>query len=80
MKSGSLVRPDECLFALAFLARTFKTPEEKHKVYETIPKLIERSEDLFQFVHFYQKLATTGKGECGLEFLFRENLRIFFCF
>ncbi|EDS32946.1 Ro ribonucleoprotein autoantigen [Culex quinquefasciatus] len=62
MKSGSLVRPDECLFALAFLARTFKTPEEKHKVYETIPKLIERSEDLFQFVHFYQKLATTGKG------------------
>lgn len=73
MKSGSLVRPDECLFALAFLARTFKTPEEKHKVYETIPKLIERSEDLFQFVHFYQKLATTGKGECGLGFLFREN-------
>uniref|UniRef100_A0A1Q3EXI6 Putative ro ribonucleoprotein autoantigen n=1 Tax=Culex tarsalis TaxID=7177 RepID=A0A1Q3EXI6_CULTA len=62
MKSGTLVRPDECLFALAFLARTFKSQEEKHKVYEAIPKLIERSEDMFQFVHFYQKLATTGKG------------------
>lgn len=62
MKSGTLVRPDECLFALAFLARTFKSPEERHKVYEAIPKLIERSTDLFQFVYFYQKLASTGKG------------------
>lgn len=62
IKSGSLIRPDECLFALAFLARTFKSPEDKHKVYAAIPQLIERSEDLFQFVHFYQKLATTGKG------------------
>lgn len=62
MKSGTLIRPDECLFALAFLARTYKSPEDKHKVYATIPRLIEHSDDLFQFVHFYQKLATTGKG------------------
>lgn len=62
MKSGTLIRPDECLFALAFLARTYTAPDDKHKVYAAIPQLIERSEDLFQFVHFYQKLATTGKG------------------
>lgn len=62
MKSGTLVRHDECLFALAYLARTLKSPDEKHTVYKAIPSLIERSEDLFQFVHFYQKLATTGKG------------------
>lgn len=62
LKSGTLVRHDECLFALAFLARTYKSPEDKHKVYAAIPQLIERSEDLFQFVHFYQKLVITGKG------------------
>ncbi|XP_065081746.1 RNA-binding protein RO60-like [Ochlerotatus camptorhynchus] len=64
MKSGTLVRNDECLFALAFLARTFTKPEEKHKVYEVVPTLIESSKDLFQFVHFYQVLAAkpAGKG------------------
>lgn len=65
MKSGTLVRHDECLFALAFLARTFTTQEEKHKVYEVVPTLIECSKDLFQFVHFYQELAakSAGKGK-----------------
>lgn len=64
MKSGTLVRHDECLFALAFLLRTFKTQEEKHKVYYAIPHLIERSEHLFQLVSFYKALAspTDGKG------------------
>lgn len=64
MKSGSLVRHDECLFALAFLARTFTKPDERHKVYEVVPTLIEQSKDLFQFLHFYQTLApkSAGKG------------------
>lgn len=55
--SGALVRHDECLFTLAYLARTYRLPEHKHTVYEVIPKLIERSEDLFLFVHFYLSLA-----------------------
>lgn len=63
MKSGTLVRHDECLFALAFLARTFTKPEEKHKVYEVVPKLIENSRDLFQFVHFYRILAAKSAGK-----------------
>ncbi|XP_053693958.1 RNA-binding protein RO60-like [Sabethes cyaneus] len=64
MKSGSLVRNDECLFALAYLARTFTDAEEKHKVYEAALEVIDESKDLFQFVDFYKKLAPKpgGKG------------------
>ncbi|XP_055549319.1 RNA-binding protein RO60-like [Wyeomyia smithii] len=63
MKSGSLVRNDECLFALAFLARTFTDKEEKHKVYEVVPQVIGCSEDLFQFVNFYKELAPDAGGK-----------------
>ncbi|XP_058446030.1 RNA-binding protein RO60-like [Malaya genurostris] len=63
MKSGLLVRNDECLFALAFLARSFIKPEEKHKVYEVLPTLIGSSKDLFLFVDFYQKLASKPNGK-----------------
>lgn len=63
MKSGTLVRHDECLFALAFMARTFTKAEEKHKVYEVVPTLIESSKDLFQFVYFYKVLAAKSAGK-----------------
>ncbi|XP_001656757.2 60 kDa SS-A/Ro ribonucleoprotein homolog [Aedes aegypti] len=63
MNSGSLVRNDECLFVLAFIARICTKPEEKHKVYEVVPTLIKESKDLFQFVHFYQTLATKSAGK-----------------
>ncbi|XP_058823838.1 RNA-binding protein RO60 [Topomyia yanbarensis] len=65
MKSGALVRNDECLFTLAFLARTFNKPEEKHKVYEMVPQLIGSSKDLFQFVYFYQELSPKPGGGFG---------------
>lgn len=63
MKSKTLVRNDECLFALAYLARTFVKAEEKHKLYEAIPQLIVDSKDLFQFVNFYLTLAPNSGGK-----------------
>lgn len=57
INSGSLPRRDECLFTLAYLIRTYKKPEEKHRVYRVLPNLIAEGKELFQFVQFYQILA-----------------------
>lgn len=62
MKSGSLIRKDECLFALAFTIRTTKKGDERSKVYALVPKLIEQSRDLFQFVYYFHQLANSFGG------------------
>ncbi|XP_055638032.1 RNA-binding protein RO60-like [Toxorhynchites rutilus septentrionalis] len=66
IRNGSLIRNNECLFVLAYLARVFVAQEEKHKVYEQIPQVIDTSRDLFMFIHFYSLLgpvAIVGKGK-----------------
>uniref|UniRef100_A0A182PEE1 TROVE domain-containing protein n=1 Tax=Anopheles epiroticus TaxID=199890 RepID=A0A182PEE1_9DIPT len=63
-KSKSLRRTDECLFALAYCARNFATPEEQHSVYETVWELIRTSNDLMVFVSYYIQLATQS-GHAG---------------
>uniref|UniRef100_A0A182VQW1 TROVE domain-containing protein n=1 Tax=Anopheles minimus TaxID=112268 RepID=A0A182VQW1_9DIPT len=63
-KSKSLRRPDECLFALAFCARNFPTPEDRHAVYEMVPELIRTSHDMLTFVSYYIVLATQS-GHAG---------------
>lgn len=64
LKSGCLIRNDECLFTLAYLARKLKDADQR-KVYEALPNLIASSKDLFLFVNFYQSQALkaqAGKG------------------
>lgn len=62
LASGSLVRHDECLFALAFLVRTSTEIEAKRNIYDKLPDAIKSSKDLFQFVYFYQKINQKVKG------------------
>ncbi|XP_050069084.1 RNA-binding protein Ro60-like [Anopheles maculipalpis] len=64
LKSKSLRRTDECLFALAYCARNFATPEERHTVYELLPELIRTSHDLLTFISYYTQLATQS-GHAG---------------
>lgn len=56
LASGNLVRPDECLFALAFLVRTYSETEARKNIYNKVPEVITTSKDLFQFVYFCQAL------------------------
>uniref|UniRef100_A0A182MMD2 TROVE domain-containing protein n=1 Tax=Anopheles culicifacies TaxID=139723 RepID=A0A182MMD2_9DIPT len=64
LKSKSLHRTNECLFALAFCARTFATPEDRHAVYEMVPEVIRTSHDMLTFVSYYIVLATQS-GHAG---------------
>ncbi|XP_053659849.1 RNA-binding protein Ro60-like [Anopheles marshallii] len=63
-KSKSLRRTDECLFALAFCARKFATPEDRHAVYELVSELIRTSDDMLSFIAHYITLATQS-GHAG---------------
>lgn len=56
MESGTPVRNDECLFALAYLIRIYKTAD-RAPVFKLLPTLIKSSKDLFLFLHFYKILA-----------------------
>uniref|UniRef100_A0A182SQF9 TROVE domain-containing protein n=1 Tax=Anopheles maculatus TaxID=74869 RepID=A0A182SQF9_9DIPT len=69
-KSKSLRRTDECLFALAYCARNFATPEDRHTVYALLPELVRTSHDLLTFVSYYTMLATQS-GHAG----FGQGLR-----
>uniref|UniRef100_A0A182N4W7 TROVE domain-containing protein n=1 Tax=Anopheles dirus TaxID=7168 RepID=A0A182N4W7_9DIPT len=60
----ALRRTDECLFALAYCAREFPTSEERHEVYQLLPKLIRTSAELFMFLSYYTQLATQS-GHAG---------------
>ncbi|XP_035899968.1 60 kDa SS-A/Ro ribonucleoprotein-like [Anopheles stephensi] len=63
-KSKSLRRTDECLFALAYCARNFATPEDRHAVYVLLPELIRTSHDLLTFISYFTQLATQS-GHAG---------------
>ncbi|XP_058130336.1 RNA-binding protein RO60-like [Anopheles ziemanni] len=57
IKSNTIRRTDECLFALAYCAREFPTPEERHAAYNAATCAIGKSRDLFLFVEYYTELA-----------------------
>ncbi|KFB40686.1 AGAP001871-PA-like protein [Anopheles sinensis] len=57
IKNKAIRRTDECLFALAYCAREFPTPEERHATYDVVVEVISSSRDLFHFLEYYTDLA-----------------------
>uniref|UniRef100_A0AAG5D3U9 TROVE domain-containing protein n=1 Tax=Anopheles atroparvus TaxID=41427 RepID=A0AAG5D3U9_ANOAO len=64
IKGKVLRRTDECLFALAYYAREFPTPEERHAAYDMVVEVVGGSRDLFFFLSYYMQLATQS-GHAG---------------
>lgn len=57
IKNKAIRRTDECLFALAYCAREFPTPEERHATYDVVVEALSSSRDFFHFLEYYTDLA-----------------------